>query len=77
MLSFTALTGTDWRHWKSTAHLKNKVCFLKILTHGEVNRMCKKARVLSLGFYPPFFLPIPDNAGCNVDLSQKLVVPRS
>ena len=39
MLSFTALTGRDWRHWNSTAHLETKVCFLKILTHGEVNRM--------------------------------------
>ena len=76
MLSFTALTGTDWRHWNSTAHLETKVCFLKILTHGEVNRM-QKARVLSLGFYLRFFLPIPENAGCGVDLSQKLVVTRS
>ena len=42
MLSFTALTGTDWRHWNSTAHLETKVCFLKILTHGKVNRVFKK-----------------------------------
>ena len=36
--------------------------------------MFKIARVLSLGFYPRFSLPIPDNAGCGVDLSKKLVV---
>ena len=39
MLSFRALDGTDPRLWKWTVHLENKVCFLKILTHGEVNRM--------------------------------------
>ena len=69
MLSFRALDGTDPRLWKWTVHLENKVCFLKILTHGEVITMFIIARGLSLGFYPRLILP----ARCGVDLSQKLV----
>ena len=57
MLSFRALDGTDPRLWKWTVHLENKVCFLKILTHGEVITMFIIARGLSLGFYPRLILP--------------------
>ena len=69
MLSFRDLDGTDPRLWKWTVHLENKVCFLKILTHGEVITMFIIARWLSLGFYTRLILP----ARCGVDLSQKLV----
>ena len=35
MLSFTALTGTEWRLWKWTAHLEYQVCFFKKLNQFE------------------------------------------
>ena len=35
MLSFTVLTGTEWRLWKWTVHLEYQVRFFKNLNYSE------------------------------------------
>ena len=71
MLSFTALDEIDSRLWKWTVHLENKVCFLKILTHGEVSTVFIMLEVYTSGFTRALSFRSPPR--CGVDLSQKLV----
>ena len=71
MLSFTALDEIDSRLWKWTVHLENKVCFLKILTHGEVSTVFIMLEIYTSGFTRALSFRSPPR--CGVDLSQKLV----